>query len=61
MFQSPQWGSNSKEGEKFMSTFNLSFSPRNGEAILKLYLEIAQNMYIRFSPRNGEAILKATP
>ena len=35
MFQSPQWGSNSKEKEKEVYEKCLSFSPRNGEVILK--------------------------
>ena len=36
MFQSPQWGSNPKEQQKFKSCrIGSSFSPRNGEVILK--------------------------
>ncbi len=34
-FQSPQWGSNSKVGGRDVQYELLSFSPRNGEVILK--------------------------
>ena len=34
-FQSPQWGNNSKAAKAFGKTAELSFSPRNGEIILK--------------------------
>ena len=58
-FQSPQWGSNSKEAE---STAEVnapnSFSPRNGEVILKCRIPIYKWDCIGFSPRNGEVILK---
>ena len=36
MFQSPQWGSNSKGVETVsLITYAIGFSPRNGEVILK--------------------------
>ena len=35
MFQSPQWGSNSKVKEFFFLSEEDSFSPLNGEVILK--------------------------
>ena len=35
MFQSPQWGNNSKDTLETMSQFSECFSPRNGEIILK--------------------------
>ena len=38
LFQSPQWGSNSKGVERQPSTIASSFSPRNGEVILKFYI-----------------------
>ena len=59
-FQSPQWGSNSKgTGKVTIQDPEESFSPRNGEVILKT-LESRGNELIRecFSPRNGEVILK---
>ena len=34
-FQSPQWGSNSKTEEDMAYYLESSFSPRNGEVILK--------------------------
>ena len=36
MFQSPQWGSNSKDNQFLKIFLTQSFSPRNGEAILKV-------------------------
>ena len=59
MFQSPQWGSNSKEVSFYSHhNKNMSFSPRNGEVILKA--PTCQGMWRQpcFSPRNGEVILK---
>ena len=58
-FQSPQWGSNSKADalKKAASLFG-SFSPRNGEVILKLLQKMSTTRQVRFSPRNGEVILK---
>ena len=39
--------------------FNLSFSPRNGEVILKPQKTLGDGGYTKsFSPRNGEVILK---
>ena len=35
MFQSPQWGSNSKDKKTNRKLAKTSFSPRNGEVILK--------------------------
>ena len=35
VFQSPQWGSNSKAKENLWKLISSSFSPRNGEVILK--------------------------
>ena len=84
MFQSPQWGDNSKDGVPFFKVCILefqspqwgdnskvkmaayirktisSFSPRNGEIILKVLVEVTEFWtYVwRFSPRNGEIILK---
>ena len=60
-FQSPQWGSNSKEIHKLRNMYPiLSFSPRNGEVILKYHVFFRFTYYWRFSPRNGEVILKKT-
>ena len=36
MFQSPQWGSNSKDHDEFRKCSTQRFSPRNGEVILKI-------------------------
>ena len=57
-FQSPQWGSNSKEKAVLISQVGICFSPRNGEVILKMTLQIVSVEDICFSPRNGEVILK---
>ena len=35
-----------------------SFSPRNGEVILKEIRKVAFDLNVCFSPRNGEVILK---
>ena len=59
MFQSPQWGSNSKVTGFSSRLLTKRFSPRNGEVILKVGDSISN--YIEscgFSPRNGEVILK---
>ena len=57
-FQSPQWGSNSKVFVSIVFFACSSFSPRNGEVILKrIKLEMMVQL-VRFSPRNGEVILK---
>ena len=37
MFQSPQWGKCSKDGAKEAYSEMVSFSPRNGESVLKRY------------------------
>ena len=60
VFQSPQWGSNSKVAcAADEQEFKYRFSPRNGEVILKMEKTICQWSYeICFSPRNGEVILK---
>ena len=58
-FQSPQWGSNSKDDLSMSLNYSIRFSPRNGEVILKVKLtswEIVREL--GFSPRNGEVILK---
>ena len=59
-FQSPQWGSNSKDDYDFgEKSFNFSFSPRNGEVILKEKRKRIDTIAsTSFSPRNGEVILK---
>ena len=36
----------------------MSFSPRNGEVILKVQFHTFLNNFVGFSPRNGEVILK---
>ena len=60
MFQSPQWGNNSKVKYNQATVVNrLSFSPRNGEIILKSYVELEGFLAMSFSPRNGEIILKS--
>ena len=57
-FQSPQWGSNSKEKWTKAQFEKASFSPRNGEVILKSNLVLTSRNLLSFSPRNGEVILK---
>ena len=39
----------------------MSFSPRNGEVILKKTLNMLGRSELSFSPRNGEVILKNMP
>ena len=59
-FQSPQWGSNSKGVlSNAIATTTKSFSPRNGEVILKDFLKEYDRLSSSFSPRNGEVILKS--
>ena len=58
VFQSPQWGSNSKVKLAFFGGEPLSFSPRNGEVILKVEENQHNKRLAGFSPRNGEVILK---
>mgnify|MGYP000976488273 CR=1 FL=1 len=60
MFQSPQWGDNSKAArDAIVSVYeDLSFSPRNGEIILKAAVAAEEARLESFSPRNGEIILK---
>ena len=59
MFQSPQWGSNSKAlAELNLIIGSASFSPRNGEVILKAVQFSTLLNNFGFSPRNGEVILK---
>ena len=48
VFQSPQWGNNSKECEDRWGNTITSFSPRNGEIILK-FLHIILNLLILVS------------
>ena len=57
----PQWGSNSKD-DSLSSIYdvNTSFSPRNGEVILKRKIRPFLPWSTCFSPRNGEVILKVT-
>ena len=59
-FQSPQWGKCSKE-KNFHSNILITacFSPRNGESVLKKYLQLfLYSLCYCFSPRNGESVLK---
>ena len=60
-FQSPQWGNNSKAVGFCVLNWDASFSPRNGEIILKVDFKFVQFREVCFSPRNGEIILKGTP
>ena len=60
MFQSPQWGSNSKVTIAKFKCFKDGFSPRNGEVILKKLVNFSSYFKQSFSPRNGEVILKIT-
>ena len=58
-FQSPQWGSNSKDyTPQEVEIKYACFSPRNGEIILKKALKRNRRRKASFSPRNGEIILK---
>ena len=57
-FQSPQWESISKDGVEIYYLQLLSFSPRNGEVILKPLSSKCIVLIQSFSPRNGEIILK---
>ena len=41
MFQSPQWGSNSKVVSRTTNFYLYRFSPRNGEVILKAMSELS--------------------
>ena len=61
MFQSPQWGSNSKGNpQDTSSSISITgFSPRNGEVILKCAEARPTKKDLGFSPRNGEVILKS--
>ena len=59
MFQSPQWGSNSKVTVRVKSLEYNGFSPRNGEVILKVDIIWEDEIQNSFSPRNGEVILKS--
>ena len=59
MFQSPQWGSNSKGKDEKSVAIGPCFSPRNGEVILKYECVLWVIHTDRFSPRNGEVILKS--
>ena len=53
-FQSPQWGSNSKEENSFRDFEGQSFSPLNGEVILKSKDEQRKIVAERFqSPQWG--------
>ena len=58
LFQSPQWGSNSKGNVLTKGLRLSSFSPRNGEVILKKTNSSGFCVRRSFSPRNGEVILK---
>ena len=59
MFQSPHWGDNSKAVITWSDTKQpKGFSPRNGEVILKSFVEGLDLWLGGFSPRNGEIILK---
>ena len=59
MFQSPQWGKCSKVVENFGKLpMRMSFSPRNGESVLKNMISELNPIIKRFSPRNGESVLK---
>ena len=42
----------------FVAVVSFSFSPRNGEVILKTVVESTTELVAGFSPRNGEVILK---
>ena len=58
LFQSPQWGSNSKAGQlAFKTTFGVFQSPQWGSNS-KADVDCENSPYRRFSPRNGEVILK---
>ena len=57
-FQSPQWGSNSKDDLSMSLNYSIRFSPRNGEVILKANKKANRKLAKSFSPRNGEVILK---
>ena len=61
MFQSPQWGKCSKGFYLNISILiEDSFSPRNGESVLKNIQRAFDNMFKSFSPRNGESVLKVS-
>ena len=59
-FQSPQWGDSSKGRHNIPSKGirKPSFSPRNGEIVLKLAVVALVMPMVGFSPRNGEIVLK---
>ena len=55
LFQSPQWGSNSKVyAFPHIPFFSLSFSPRNGEVILKNDVEKRKGLCIVSVPAMGK-------
>ena len=62
MFQSPQWGSNSKGLEKTKRRLAKRWfqSPQWGSNS-KVWQAMPSVMLACFSPRNGEVILKGTP
>ena len=47
--------------ELLLITLTVCFSPRNGEVILKQFLDDYGKLSQGFSPRNGEVILKFKP
>ena len=53
-FQSPQWGSNSKELGVALDVTPISFSPRNGEVILKELQRVLQYAFNVSVPAMGK-------
>ena len=58
MFQSPQWGSNSKVMEDELEMDMKSFQSPQWGSNSKVLNRNCLRMYLSFSPRNGEVILK---
>ena len=58
MFQSPQWGSNSKAEIEFLKSSKVLFQSPQWGSNSKGFIAISLITATGFSPRNGEVILK---
>ena len=58
MFQSPQWGSNSKANYPAGTVFLIGFQSPQWGSNSKVEFDNLANGCTSFSPRNGEVILK---
>ena len=57
-FQSPQWGSNSKDDEEYNCGVCIGFQSPQWGSNSKVVALVHDLCYQRFSPLNGEVILK---